>query len=184
MAKKALLDALEQTIGKYVKNLDAESLNVAVWSGKIELNSLELDVDACNAELDRHAADAPNLALPLRVVSGSFGSFQVDVPWANLMSKPVVLRAKGLNISVQPFDRAASADYSYMQVNTKSAEVRARKIEEQRDKSIAAANEYRKQKRAWRNLALQQDLGNSEEHQTSKTQPTESAPLDSTRCHR
>jgi hypothetical protein len=37
MAKKALLDVLEQTIGKYVKNLDAESLNVAVWSGKIEL---------------------------------------------------------------------------------------------------------------------------------------------------
>jgi len=31
MAKKALLDVLEKTIGKYVLNLDAESLNVAVW---------------------------------------------------------------------------------------------------------------------------------------------------------
>ena len=53
MAKQALLDVLEQTIGKYVKNLDAKSLNVAVWSGKIKLHSLELDIEAVNAELDR-----------------------------------------------------------------------------------------------------------------------------------
>jgi ABC-type bacteriocin/lantibiotic exporter with double-glycine peptidase domain len=33
MAKKERLDVLEQTIGKYVKHLDAKSLNVAVWSG-------------------------------------------------------------------------------------------------------------------------------------------------------
>eukprot|EP00535_Pseudo-nitzschia_heimii_P001315 CAMPEP_0197180886 /NCGR_PEP_ID=MMETSP1423-20130617/5336_1 /TAXON_ID=476441 /ORGANISM="Pseudo-nitzschia heimii, Strain UNC1101" /LENGTH=50 /DNA_ID=CAMNT_0042631025 /DNA_START=15 /DNA_END=164 /DNA_ORIENTATION=+ len=48
MAKAALLDVLQQTIGKYVKNLDPESLSVAVWSGKIELNSLELDVESIN----------------------------------------------------------------------------------------------------------------------------------------
>ena len=69
MAKQALLDVLEQTIGKYVRNLDANSLNLAVWSGKIELHGLELDVDAVNAELDRQAALTPNLAIPFRVTS-------------------------------------------------------------------------------------------------------------------
>eukprot|EP00541_Cyclophora_tenuis_P013265 CAMPEP_0116568526 /NCGR_PEP_ID=MMETSP0397-20121206/15705_1 /TAXON_ID=216820 /ORGANISM="Cyclophora tenuis, Strain ECT3854" /LENGTH=42 /DNA_ID= /DNA_START= /DNA_END= /DNA_ORIENTATION= len=42
MAKSALLGVLESTIGKYVKNLDAESLDVGIWSGKVELQNLEL----------------------------------------------------------------------------------------------------------------------------------------------
>jgi len=46
MAKAAILDVLENTIGRYVQNLDAESLNVGVWAGKIELNALKLDVEA------------------------------------------------------------------------------------------------------------------------------------------
>jgi hypothetical protein len=95
MAKKALLDVLEQTIGKYVLNLDAESLNVAVWSGQIELHSLELDVAAVNAELDRQAVVTPNLAIPFRVLQGKFEKLQVDVPWAHLTSRSVVLRAQG-----------------------------------------------------------------------------------------
>ena len=49
MAKKAILEVLESTIGKYVLNLDAESLNVGVWAGKVELQSLQLDVNAANA---------------------------------------------------------------------------------------------------------------------------------------
>ena len=111
MAKKAILEVLESTIGKYVKNLDAESLNVAVWSGKIQLHSLELNIDAVNAELDRQAAEAPNFAIPFRVTGGRFGSFEVDVPWARITSRPVVLRAKGLEVFVEVYDRVANLDH-------------------------------------------------------------------------
>jgi vacuolar protein sorting-associated protein 13A/C len=48
MAKAAILHVLEETIGRYVLGLDAQSLNVAVWAGKIQLQSLQLDVDAVN----------------------------------------------------------------------------------------------------------------------------------------
>ena len=44
MAKKAILEVLESTIGRYVHNLDPTTLNVAVWSGQIQLSSLSLDV--------------------------------------------------------------------------------------------------------------------------------------------
>ena len=155
MAKKALLDVLEQTIGKYVRNLDAESLNVAVWSGKIELNSLELDCDAVNAELAHQAAEAPNLALPFRVVAGEFGNFQVEVPWSHLTSQPVILRASGLKIAVEPFDRSASADYLAAVHDSES--VRARKVEEQRVQSLVMAEKYRTQNNTLRELA-EQDL--------------------------
>ncbi|OEU10030.1 hypothetical protein FRACYDRAFT_165020, partial [Fragilariopsis cylindrus CCMP1102] len=93
---------LQQTIGKYVKNLDPESLNVAVWSGKIELNSLELDVESINSLLDKQAEEAPNFAMPFKILSGRFESFQVDVPWSAIASRPVVLRARGLSVMVEP----------------------------------------------------------------------------------
>ena len=104
MAKSAILSVLEDTIGRYVEGLDAKSLNVAVWAGKIQLQSLKLDVPAVNRELARQAAEAPNLAIPFRIVEGSFESLQVDVPWARITSKPVVLRAKGLEVTIEPFD--------------------------------------------------------------------------------
>ena len=140
MAKQALLDVLEQSIGKYVKNLDAESLNVAVWSGKIELHSLELDVEAVNAELDRQAAEAPNLALPIKVLGGSFHSLEVDVPWASLTSRPVVLRAQGLQVQVEPFDRLAQADV--LQAMVASEEQRAKELMEIRKQSLGSAEKY------------------------------------------
>ena len=104
MAKKAILEVLESTIGKYVLNLDAESLNVAVWSGKIELKSLELDVGAVNAELSRRAHEAPNLAVPFRVCEGRFERVRLDVLWARLSSRPVAFRAGGLWVHAEPHD--------------------------------------------------------------------------------
>jgi len=104
MAKSVILDVLEHTIGKYVLNLDASALNVAVWKGNIELHSLKLDVNAVNSELAKQAADAPNLAVPFRVVSGSFDSLEVEVPWTKLSSRAVVFRAKSLHVQLEPFD--------------------------------------------------------------------------------
>ena len=150
MAKQALLDVLEQTIGKYVKNLDAKSLNVAVWSGKIKLHSLELDIEAVNAELDRQAAEAPNLALPFRVLSGNFESFEVDVPWTRITNRSVVLRAFGLKVDVEPYDRLAQADH--LQAVVANEEKRVAKIQKARKKSIESSEKYRLQALAVRHL--------------------------------
>ena len=172
MAKKALLDVLEQTIGKYVRNLDAESLNVAVWSGKIELNSLQLDCDSVNAEISRQAAEAPNLAVPFHVISGEFEHFEVDVPWAALMSRSVVLRAKGLKIEVEPFNHTATADY--LQALYESEAARARKVEEQREQSLELADKYRIQANTLRDLAAQ-DLESNLNPSSAKSSNNESS---------
>jgi vacuolar protein sorting-associated protein 13A/C len=181
MAKKALLDVLEKTIGKYVLNLDAESLNVAVWSGTIELHALELNVPAVNAELDRQAAEAPNLALPFRVVSGKFESFQVDVPWANLTSKPVVLRASGLAVEMEPHDRSRSADFLY--AYSESEVARAQKIIEHRLASLTMADEYRQQANALRKLA-EQDLASVSSEKSLSSRMSSSSPHTSTAAGR
>jgi vacuolar protein sorting-associated protein 13A/C len=165
MAKQALLDVLEHTIGKYVLNLDAKSLNIAVWSGKIELNALQLDINAVNAELDRQAAEAPNLAVPFRVTAGHFNSFQVDVPWAHIMSQPVVMRAKGLKISVEPHDRTKEVGKPSI-YSVESESVLAEKIREHRLKSIDTAEDYRNQANILRKLA-EQDLEDSTQSQST-----------------
>ncbi|CAB9496929.1 Putative vacuolar protein sorting-associated protein 13A [Seminavis robusta] len=154
MAKQALLDVLEQTIGKYVKDLDAENLNLGIWNGQVELNSLELNVDAVNAELDRQAEDRPNFSLPFRVNRGSFGSFQIDVPWSRLMSQPVVLRAHGLTVTVEAQERD-NHHHNEAPDSTKSLDTdlkRQKKILEARIKSIFSANETRLRKRAMAEL--------------------------------
>jgi vacuolar protein sorting-associated protein 13A/C len=153
MAKQALLDVLEQTIGKYVRNLDANSLNLAVWSGKIELHGLELDVDAVNAELDRQAALTPNLAIPFRFTSGQFRSFQVDVPWANLMSRSVVLRAQGLEITVEPYDRTESLDHLYAVAENEL--IRAQQLQEARMAAIQQEDTFRIRSNALKKIAEQ-----------------------------
>lgn len=158
MAKKAILDVLESTIGKYVKNLDSESLNVAVWNGQIELHSLELDTGAVNAELDRQAAEAPNLAMPFRVAGGHFESLQIDVPWARITSRSVVFRAKGLNIILEPHARtgaAAAVDPSKYMSDAKLLE----QLKEDRLKSLKLYDDYRKQANALKQLA---DIDRSE----------------------
>jgi hypothetical protein len=169
MAKKAILDVLESTIGKYVKNLDAESLNVAVWKGQIELQSLELDIESINAELDRQAAESPNLALPFRVVSGGFGNFQVDVPWSRITSQPVVLRANSLSVVMEPFDRISHADH--LAIDEKSEERRIQKIQKQREQNLKAHDEYRQRANALRKLAADdvlRDEGSDDDKQQHK----------------
>ena len=102
MAKQALLHVLEQTIGRYVENLDAQSLNVGIWNGTIELHNLQFDVDAINKE--------PSIkATPLEIQSGRIDSLQVTVPWTHLFSKSVCFYARGLHVIMVESKRNTSA---------------------------------------------------------------------------
>ena len=153
MAKKAILDVLESTSGKYVKNLDSESLNVALWNGQIELNSLELNIGAVNAELDRQAAEAPNLALPFRVSGGRFDSLKIDVPWARISSRSVVFRAKGLKIVLEPCHRKSGDPLK----SILSEEKREEQLSSARFHSIKLYDDYRRQADAIKKLAVHPD---------------------------
>ena len=159
MAKKAILDVLENTIGRYVLNLDAHSLNVAVWSGKIELNSLELDTVSINNELDKQAYDSPNLALPVRVIGGRFDHLEVDVPWTKLTSKPVVFRAKGLKIVISPHDNNLSSFQSKNYADKKDTDS-YQAAKNSRKQMIETAEESRLRSNALHELA---DGGGSED---------------------
>ena len=167
MAKSAILNVLEETIGRYVLGLDAQSLNVAVWAGKISLQSLELDTNAVNLELARRAAEAPRFAIPFRVVEGRFEKLRVDVPWARITSKSVVLRAEGLDVVIEPYDHlsqnnggggnsgesSGSGGGSKKKSKKYSSEsVHENKLNDERLQSILLAEEGRQRMNAFQNL--------------------------------
>ena len=64
MLKRYLLSKLTSVFGKYVDGLDDESLQVGVWSGKIELADVKLRKEAID-----------KLRLPLLVIQGSTDPF-------------------------------------------------------------------------------------------------------------
>lgn len=141
MAKAAILEVLESTIGRFVLNLDASALNVAVWSGKIQLQSLFLNVDAVNNELYRQSQEAPNFNVPLRVVKGSFESVRIEVPWARILSRPVVFRARGLNVVVEPHDHFQST-YSKVNPSLKDKETRSKSSTKKKKKKNERGDWY------------------------------------------
>ncbi len=55
MAKKIVLDVLEQTIGPYVKDPDSlkTALKVKLFSGQITLKNLEINAEAINQKIAR-----------------------------------------------------------------------------------------------------------------------------------
>ena len=147
---------------RYVRDLDEEKLNVAVWSGKIELSNLSLDVDAVNNELARQAREAPNLAIPLRVVEGRFDTLQVEVPWARITSRPVVVKAAGLKVVVEPYshlsgkqpdDEGGTDTDGTGTLTPKSREKLMKRAKETRAQNLKFADESRKRANAVRKLA-------------------------------
>jgi vacuolar protein sorting-associated protein 13A/C len=137
-------------------------LNFAIWGGKVELKSLELNVNAVNAELDRQASQAPNLALPFRVVEGRFEIFEIDVPWSRLWSRPIVMRAKGLMVTVAPVDPHTAAQYAQASTESEMDRVRNGRVE-----SIKIADHYRLQANEIAKLAEADIQGG--ENSTDKT---------------
>ena len=101
IVKQTILDVFESTIGKYIKYLDSESLNVALWNGQIELNSLELKIVAVNAELERQATEAPNLSLPFRVTSGRFAGTWIGNCSGGMSSSRTTTSSSQRNIQFQ-----------------------------------------------------------------------------------
>ena len=171
MAKSAVLDILDSSLGKYIQDLDTETLNLSLWKGQIDFpRSLKLNVDAINQDfLYRSSYEGPhstnvtsnmqivedwainvgcdksnyNYSPPgekkkdssrdffnlncnnfmggktpgsrsilrkLKIVKGSIHKIQIEVPWAALASRPVVVRVSGVNIVLAPVDRRRTSN--------------------------------------------------------------------------
>ena len=158
MAKAALLSVLETTIGRYVLNLDADNLNVAIWSGVVELNDVELNLPSVNTDLLQRtgaATGSRDTPPPFRVVAGSLSRLQLRVPWTKLTSQPVVVQAQGLYLVVEPLSTSFERPAQVNDHNT-DQESLVRQIDLVRDGFINFYEKSRQRNRTLSELAKQQ----------------------------
>ena len=98
---KAIATVLNKVLGDWVENLNPEQLNMSVFKGKIELRNLHLKRSA----LDK-------LGVPFQLEYGFVGYIMVDIPWASLSSKPLIVHIEdvlGL-LSPKPADTWSSEE--------------------------------------------------------------------------
>jgi len=72
-------ELLTRFLGKYIKDLNAKDLSLSIWSGSVVLKNLEIKGEALE-----------ELNLPVFVKRGILGRLELQVPWKNLGSKPVI----------------------------------------------------------------------------------------------
>ncbi|KAH8068657.1 hypothetical protein JL721_6517 [Aureococcus anophagefferens] len=95
--KTVLFNALQGVIGDLIVGFTADKLKVGLWSGKIELDNLEVNVEA-----------ARKLGLPVRIVFGKVARLSVSIPWTALGSQPVRIFIRGVSVLAAP--EASPAD--------------------------------------------------------------------------
>ena len=91
MLEGILTSVISRIAGKYVDGIDKKAAGLSVWKGEIRLKNLSLKPSAID-----------DMDLPVRLVHGSLKELQLDIPWKNLRSKPVVVKITGLCMVVCP----------------------------------------------------------------------------------
>lgn len=91
---------LNKYLGKYIKDLDSENLNVGIFNGTVQLTDLKLKAEALY-----------ELELPIEVKAGCIGKVSVDIPWLSLSSEPVLVHVEDVLILAAPIgDEPYDAD--------------------------------------------------------------------------
>ena len=106
---------LNRFLGMYVKNFDANQLNVGIWNGDVKLRNLELRREA----LDQ-------LHLPVNVVEGHLGQLTMSIPWTNLRGKPVRITIEDIFLLAAPKE---DSDYNEEEEVQREHAVKMEKLE-------------------------------------------------------
>ena len=82
---------LNKVLGNFVEDISADSLNLAVLSGRASLKNLQVRPE-CIQEM----------GLPVKLNAGLIGSIVIDIPITSLLSKPIVVTIRDILVSLSP----------------------------------------------------------------------------------
>ena len=99
----------------YVKNFDANQLQIGILNGDVKLRDLELRREA----LDQ-------LHLPVNVVEGHLGQFTLSIPFTNLRGKPVKAHIEDVFLLAAPKE---DAEYNEEEEARRAHDVKMEKLE-------------------------------------------------------
>ncbi|XP_047103973.1 vacuolar protein sorting-associated protein 13A-like [Schistocerca piceifrons] len=91
MFEGVVATVLNRYLGKYIQDLDIESLNIGIFSGNVQLVDLRIKPEALY-ELD----------LPIEVKVGVIGKINLSIPWGGLYTQSVVATIEDVYIIAGP----------------------------------------------------------------------------------
>ncbi|XP_018021459.1 vacuolar protein sorting-associated protein 13C [Hyalella azteca] len=91
MLDKLICNLLNKVLGTYIENLDGSNLKLSLWSGKAELNNLDIKQSALE-----------ELQLPIRPVYGHLDKLRLVIPWNNLFAGVWEAHVSGVMLLVAP----------------------------------------------------------------------------------
>lgn len=78
MFEKILVPVLQQVLGEYFENFEAQQFQLSIWKGELKLEGLEIRKEIF-----------VKLGLPLQVVGSQVGRVHVLIPWNNFTNAPL-----------------------------------------------------------------------------------------------
>ena len=89
---KQVAKVLNRTLGYYIDGgIDTEKFELDVFSGRVVLRGLQVNQDAFTA-----------LGLPMHLVASYVGEIELDIPFANLKTEPILVTVRQVYISLSP----------------------------------------------------------------------------------
>mmetsp|Transcript_31579 Transcript_31579/g.54701 ORF Transcript_31579/g.54701 Transcript_31579/m.54701 type:complete len:2374 (-) Transcript_31579:14-7135(-) len=85
----AVASVLNKVLGDFVENLNADQLNISVFSGSLNLENLRIKRDAIEA-----------FGLPFTIKQGSIGRIKAEIPWTSLSSSPLKIEIDSVFVHI------------------------------------------------------------------------------------
>lgn len=89
MFEQLITTFVKRYVGLYLKNFDADQLNIGLTRGEVELHDLELNGKAIE-----------HLDIPIQLQKGVLGHFKLRIPWTQLGTAPISIEISDIYISL------------------------------------------------------------------------------------
>eukprot|EP00940_MAST-03C_sp_MAST-3C-sp2_P003297 g3297.t1 len=132
MLQSVVLSVVKSYFGEFLEDIDAEKLQLGLWSGDLELKDCRLNPLALE-----------KFDLPFRVLEGSVGTLHLHIPWRSLSSESVVIRLENILVLAKPLnsDRACERRWAAKQEHLRRVSALLRSSEGDLDSTLQAAIE-------------------------------------------
>lgn len=84
-------EVLARVLGKYIDDIDDQHIQIGIQKGKVSLQNLHLSHSIFH-----------HFGIPFDARKGIIRNLEIEIPWSNLLSKPLQVRVDGVFIVVQP----------------------------------------------------------------------------------
>jgi vacuolar protein sorting-associated protein 13A/C len=91
MLEKLISSVLNQVLGNFIENLDADQLNISLWSSTVKLENLQIKPTLFDS-----------MPVPFTMHYGKVGRIFIDIPVRNINTSPLKLEILDVFMFIKP----------------------------------------------------------------------------------